>query len=77
MKLVIKEMKSFVKQQVCNVQAMLFILYVFQYLKMYQLGHILIDYIITQGNNLMKCSGNHKPLAVDEVPLSVKLKGGD
>ena len=56
---------------------MLFILYVFQYSKMYQLGHILIDYIINQGNNLMKCSGNHKPLAVDEVPLSVKLKGGD
>ena len=33
------------------------------------------DYIIEQRNSLMKCLGVHKPLAVDELPLSVKLKG--
>ena len=31
-------------------------------------------YITNQGDNLMRCSGVHEPLAVDKLPLSVKLK---
>ena len=36
-----------------------------------------LDCIIGQGDNLMKCLGVPKPLAIDELPLSVKLKGCD
>ena len=42
MELTIKDMKGLVKQQVYNAQAMLFMLYDFQCLKMYQRGQILI-----------------------------------
>lgn len=31
-------------------------------------------HITDQGDNLMRCSGVHEPLAVDKLPLSVKLK---
>ena len=34
-----------------------------------------LDYIIAQGDNLWKCLEVHEPLAVDDLPLSVKLKG--
>ena len=34
-----------------------------------------LDYKIEQRDNLMKYLGVHESLAVDELPLSVKLKG--
>ena len=36
-----------------------------------------LDYIIGQGDNLMKCLGDCKPHSADGFPLSVKLKGCD
>ena len=53
---------------------MLSTLYAFRCLKMYQLIFDL-DYIIDQGDNLMKRLGVHESLAVNELSLSVKLKG--
>ena len=74
MEFTIKEIKSLVKQQVYNAQGMLSTLYAFRCLKMYQLIFDL-DYIIDQGDNLMKRLGVHESLAVNELSLSVKLKG--
>ena len=36
-----------------------------------------LDYMFGQRDILMRCLGNHEPLAVDELPLPVKLKGCD
>ena len=77
MELTIKEIKSLMKQQVYNAQAMLFML-CFSVLKNESTwAYFDLDYIIGQGDNLMKCLGVRKTLAVDELPLSVKLKGCD
>ena len=73
MEFTIKEIKSLVKQQVYNAQGMLSTLYAFRCLKMYQLIFDL-DYIIDQGDNLMKRLRVHESLAVNELSLSVKLK---
>ena len=77
MELTIKEIKSLMKQQVYNAQAMLFML-CFSVLKNESTwAYFDLDYIIGQGDNLMKCLGVHEPLAIDELPSSVKLKGCD